>query len=163
MQRHRQIAAAPLRKSSETWDAIGQIVVSTLEKSPHISGIDVAKAMDIAGAAGRILVAGGHLEKNAIVVVADPVYLRITTVSGVDATKLEEDLSPVLGGTTASDWTIYLPTPDPIGNAVRSVATGSSHLSTGSPPSETSTKSARSNDEDVLNLGALAHRRWEDQ
>lgn len=161
MQRYRQVAAAPSRKASETWEVIGQLVVSTLEKSPHISGSDVAAVMEIASSAGRMLVAGGHLEKNAIVVVADPVYLNITTVSGVAATKLEEDLTPIPGGTTAREWTIYLPTPDPIGNAVRSAITGSSHLSTEEPPDESTTKSASSENESVLNLDALARREWE--
>ena len=52
-----------------------------------------------------MLVAGGHLDKHALVVVADPVYLNITTVSGIAATNLDEDLGPVPGGATSTEWT----------------------------------------------------------
>ena len=129
MQRHRQVAAAPQRRASETWDAIGQLVTNTLDRSPHITSDDVASAMEHASTVGRALVAAGHLDKHAIVVVADPVYLNITTVSGSAATNLDEDLGPVPGGATASEWMIYLPTPDPVGDVVRSAVVGSSHLS----------------------------------
>jgi|GEM_PF-3251484 len=161
MHRYRRVAAAPSRRASDTWDVIGQLVISTLEKSPHISGSDVSAAMEIASAAGRMLVAGGHLEKHAIVVVADPVYLSITTVSGVMATNLEEDLTPVPGGTTAREWTIYVPTPDPIGDAVRLAIMGSSHLSAEEPPNESTTKLASSENESVLNLDAITRRERE--
>jgi len=158
MQRHRQVAAAPERRASETWEAIGQLVVATLERSPDIAGSDVAAAMDAASSVGRMLVAGGHLDKHAVVVVANPVYLNITTVSGIAATNLDEDLGPVPGGTTASAWTIYLPSPDHLGDAVRSAITGSSHLSAEEPPAESTTKSANSEGANVLNLDALAQR-----
>jgi hypothetical protein len=95
------------------------------------------------------------------VVVADPVYLNITTVSGVAATTLDEDLGPVPGGATATDWTIYLPTPDPLAESVRAAISGVSHLSAEEPPSESTSKSAASEQVGVLNLDALAQRAQE--
>jgi hypothetical protein len=161
MQRHRQVAAAPQRKASETWDAIAQLVVATLDRSPHISGSDVAATMEAASPVGRVLVAGGHLNKHAVVIVADAVHLSVTTVSGVAATNLEEDLGPAPGGATATEWMIYLPTPDPVGDAVRSAIAGASHLSADEPPGESTTTSARSEEANVLNLDALARRAQE--
>ena len=50
MQRHRQVAAAPQRRASETWDAISELVVATLDRSPHIVASDITAAMDAASA-----------------------------------------------------------------------------------------------------------------
>jgi len=158
MQRHRQVAAAPQRRASETWEAIGQLISATLERSPHITPSDVAAAMQHASTVGRALVAAGHLDKHAVVVVADPIYLKITTVSGMAATTLDEDLGPVAGGATATEWMIYLPTPDPVGESVRAAVSGLSHLSAEEPPGESTSKSAASERASVLNLDALAQR-----
>jgi len=158
MQRHRQVAAAPHRKASETWEAIEKLVTSTLERSPRITGKDVAAALKAASPVGIMLVAGGHLDKHPVVVVADPVYLTISTVSGDAALSLDEDLGPVPGGTTVTEWTVYLPTPDPVGDAVRSAITGAAHLSADEPPGESTTKAARLSEGSVLDLDALANR-----
>jgi hypothetical protein len=158
MQRHRQVAAAPQRRASETWDAISELIVATLDRSPHIVAGDVATAMEAASTVGRALVAGGHLDKHALVVVADPVYLNITTVSGIAATNLDEDLGPVPGGAMSTEWTIHLPTPEPVGDAVRSAVAGVSHLSAEEPPGESTAKAAASERASVLNLDALAQR-----
>jgi hypothetical protein len=114
--------------------------------------------MDQASGAGRALVAAGHLDKHAIVVVANPIHLSITTVSGATASDIDEDLGAVPGGATVTDWTIHLPTPDPVGDIVRAATTGSSHLSAEVPLSESATKVAGSSSESALNLGALAER-----
>lgn len=161
MQRHRQVAAAPQRRASETWDAIGQLIGATLDRSPHITASDVAATMEHASTVGRALVAAGHLDKHAVVVVADPIYLNITTVSGVAASTLDEDLGPVPGGATATDWTIYLPTPDPLSESVRAAVAGVSHLSAEEPPGESTSKAAASEQVSVLNLDALAQRAQE--
>jgi len=161
MQRHRQVAAAPQRRASETWEAIGQLISATLDRSPHILASDVDQAMEHASTVGRALVAAGHLDKHAVVVVADPIYLSITTVSGMAATTLDEDLGPVPGGATATDWTIYLPAPEPVTESVRAAVSGASHLSAEEPPGESTSKSAASDHENVLNLDALAQRAQE--
>lgn len=161
MQRHRQVAAAPQRRASETWEAIGKLIGATLDRSPHISVDDVFSTMEHASSVGRALVAAGHLDKHALVVVADPIYLNITTVSGVAATTLDEDLGPVPGGATATDWMIYLPTPEPVAEAVRAAASGASHLSAEEPPDESASKAAAPVRASVLNLDALAQRAQE--
>lgn len=163
MQRHRQVAAAPERRATEAWDAIGRLVAATLERSPSISRDEVITTMGSAAGVGAMLVAGGHLDTHPVVVVADPVYLSITTLSGTAATKLDEDLGPVPGGAIADEWTIYLPTPEPVGDAVRAAVAGLPHLSADEPPSESATKSARSSIASPLNLNALAQRGQERQ
>lgn len=109
------------------------LLADTLERSPEIERADVEAAMADASGVGRMLVAGGHLEKNALVTVAGELWLEITTVSGGGALTLEENLNPVPGGTTASDWTIFLPGCEPLAKLVRETARGHEHLSADEP------------------------------
>jgi hypothetical protein len=158
MQRHRQVAAAPVRRASETWETIGQLIVDTLDRSPHIERSAIEAAVEAASTVGRALVAAGHLDEYPVVVVADPLYLDITTVSGGPASTLEENLGPVPGGATSTDWMIYLPTPDPVADAVRAAVAAHSHLSAEEPPADSGTYLAKVETESVLNLAALADR-----
>jgi len=82
MQRHRQVAAAPQRGHLITWDAIAELVVATLDRSPHIVASDVTAAMEAAKQRRKSARCRWAPGKYALVVVADPVYLNITTVYG---------------------------------------------------------------------------------
>lgn len=157
MQRYRQIGAAPRRSASETWSVITTLVVGTLERSPSITAADVAAAMECAAPAGRMLIAAGHLDRHAVLVTADPVDLAITTVSGMAALTLDENLAPVPGGATATSWMIYLPDPEPLTVAVRSAVVGSAHLLAGDPVAK-ATKTAMSFGDSLVDLEALARR-----
>jgi hypothetical protein len=157
MLRHRQIAAAPERQASATWDVITKLVCDTLERSPDIGRSDVEAAMAAAAPAGVMLIAAGHLDRHAVVIVAPPLHLSITTVSGTAASTVEENLGPVPGGASADDWVIHLPTPDPLGDVVRSVAKGSARLST-EPPPDDAAKSDSQVEGDLIDLEALAKR-----
>jgi hypothetical protein len=157
MQRHRKIAAAPERPASQAWATISQLVVDTLDRSPSISAAEVDTAMAVAAPAGMMLIAGGHLDRHPLVVVADPVHLSITTVSGVAASALEENLAAVPGGASATAWTVHLPTPAPVGDAVRTVVAGQAHLSADEPAADMGSRQALA-EEGVINLDALADR-----
>jgi hypothetical protein len=104
-----------------------------------------------------MLVAGGHLERYPIVVVADSLHLSITTVSGPAAANLEEDLEAVPGGAPARTWTVHLPTPDPVGEAVQAVVAGQAHLSAQEPAAYGGTKTLARNGT-AIDLDALAQR-----
>jgi hypothetical protein len=159
MQRHRQIGAAPRRSASETWSVISTLVVETLERSPEIAAGDVAAAMDCAAPAGRMLIAGGHLDQHAVIVAANPVDLSITTVSGTAALILEEDLAPVPGGATATNWMVYLPAPEPLADVVRRATAGSTYLRAGDPATRAAVKTAPPTVGDgLVDLDALARR-----
>jgi hypothetical protein len=158
MQRHRQIAAAPERAASETWDVISGLIVTTLERSPDIAGSDVAEVMELAAPVGRMLIAGGHLDRHPLTLVASPVHLSITTVSGSAATVMEENLDPVPGGASAEEWMVHLPTPDPMGDLVRRTAAGSTHLSADVPPTSVVAESELAVSASAIDLDALARR-----
>lgn len=109
MQRRREIASSPQRGAEETWQIITELVGATLERSPNIARSAVDATMAGADGVGRMLIAGGHLEANPIVVVAGQLWLEIATISGDRALTIEENLNPVPGAATADDWTVHIP------------------------------------------------------
>lgn len=133
MQRHRDVAASPERSAGEAWDIITALVADTLERSVTIQRPLVEAAIGRADGIGRMLIAGGHLEQNPLVVVAGELWLEIRTVSGDDALTLEENLNPVPGAADAEDFMIFLPTPAPLATFVKDVVEGDDHLSADEP------------------------------
>jgi hypothetical protein len=144
MARHRAIAGSPARTAGETWATISTLVADTLGKSSSITESAVTTVMNDLSPAGLALVASGHLQKHPLTVVAEPLYLTITTVEGEEAFSAmdEENLSPVPGATTATTWKVYLPSPVGLSDLVAEVVAGSEHASAASPPSESVTKEA---------------------
>ncbi len=136
VKRHRAVAAAPVRTAGECWSVITSLVADSLTRSPRIDGGDVSAAMAAAAGVGRMLIAGGHLDDQPVVVVAGTMHLSITTVSGDEAFTLEENLNPVPGAASADSWTIHLPAADPLAAVVRSGAAASAHLSAEPPPAD---------------------------
>jgi hypothetical protein len=134
LRRQRDIAAAPRRSATATWQAITDLVADTLDRSPHIDRPDVESVMATAGGVGRALVAGGHLDRHPLTLVADPVNCTIGTVSGTAALSLEDNLDPIPGGAQATGFTLHLPTPDPLEAVVRAGARRSPNLSAERPP-----------------------------
>ena len=146
MHRYRSVAATPVRAASESWQVIGQLVQDTLERSEHISATDVGNTMQIAAQAGRMLIAAGHLESAPLVLVAGDLHLEITTVSGDQAFSLEENLNPVPGGATATEWTVHLPSDGPLGTAIRDVVAACEHLSADKPKAASAKSSLKETD-----------------
>lgn len=154
MQRHREIAASPERTAGETWQVITELITATLERSSTISRAAVEATMAGAGGVGRMLIAGGHLEADPVVVVAGDLWLEITTVSGDVALTLEENLNPVPGAASAEAWTVHLPSDGPLAKFVKDVAKGDPHLSSDKPTA--ATKAALGKTESALSEAALA-------
>jgi hypothetical protein len=162
MLRHRDIAAAPRRSATATWQTITDLVADTLNRSPHIDRADVESVMTTAARVGLPLVAGGHLNQHPLTLVADPVYCTISTVSGTAALSLEENLNPVPGGVQATEFTLHLPTPDPLEELVRATAERSPHLSA-DPPSDLAARAEAADrgvrGSSLVDLEALTRRR----
>ncbi len=165
MKRHRDVAAAPHRGASATWQVITQLVADSLERSSTIARSDVEAAMAAAAPVGRHLVAGGHLDRQPLTLVAAPMYCTIGTVSGTAALSLDENLDPIPGVATATQFVVYLPTPGPLARMVKDAAAGSPHLSAAPPPDDVEdTRSATTKSDGGagwLNLDALAKRKAE--
>ena len=162
MLRHRTLAAAPARDTSDTWRALGGLVTNSLERSSQIEAADVEQALEAAAGVGRILIAGGHLETHPFTVIAGTMHLRITTCSGVAATSLEENLNPVPGCAGATEWTIYIPSVEPLGSLVQSAAAEHPNLSAAEPPTdELTTESSAAKRTTFLDEDAL--RAWAEE
>ncbi|WP_201247720.1 MULTISPECIES: hypothetical protein [Frankia] len=108
------MAASPVRSASATWTVITDLIADTVAQSSSLSRDEAGRAMSAAEAVGRMLIAGGHLNKHPVTLVAGKVHCEITTVSGAAALTLEENLNPVPGAAGADDFMIYLPSPAPL-------------------------------------------------
>ncbi|MGW4466371.1 hypothetical protein [Micromonospora sp. NPDC004704] len=134
MLRTRTIVAAPVRSASATWQVITDLVADTVAVSDTCTRADAESAMGAAGPAGRMLIAGGYLDRLPVVLVAGAVHCEITTVSGAPALGAEENLNAIPGAATAKSFTIYLPSPEPLGKVVADAVAGHARLSAGAPP-----------------------------
>ena len=152
MLRYRSIAAAPVRSASVTWQVITGVVADTIATSATLSRSVAEQAMSVAAPAGRMLVAGGHLDQHPLTLVAGLVHCEITTVSGTAALTAEENLSPVPGAAGAETFTIYLPGPDPLGPVVSAAVAGHACLSGATPPAE---PPAAASSAPLIDVGAL--------
>lgn len=142
MERTRTIAGSPVRSSSATWTALTDLVVATLEVSPHLDGKSVRAECDrIAGAMSAVIAANG-LRGDGLTLVADPVFLHLRVAMGSDAFTAEADerLDAVPGGTTATDWSLYVVPPALLEATVNEAAAGASHVKLGPPPAPQSSK-----------------------
>lgn len=141
MLRHRTVAASPVRGASATWQTITELVADTIDTSDSLSRAEAQQAMSVAAPAGRMLIAGGHLDHHPLVLVAGLVHCEITTVSGVAALTTEENLNPIPGAATANTFTVYLPSPEPLAQEVAAAVASHARLSGAVPVPESPTAS----------------------
>jgi len=156
MQRRRQVAAAPERTTAETVAVVGDLVRDTLTRSASLEAATIDEALATAKPALLALVAGGHVDRDPLVVVAAQMHLSITTVSGDDALSLEENLEAVPGPASATEWTLYLPTPAPLTEMVTGIARRHANLSAEEPPDDADAPADRT--AAAVDLAALARR-----
>ena len=134
MLRSRSIVAAPVRSASATWKVITDLIADTIAVSATCTRGEAAAAMQVAAPAGRMLVAGGHLDRMPMVLVAGTVHCEITTISGTPALRAEENLNVIPGAASANTFTIHLPSPGPLAAVVADAVAGHPRLSAASPP-----------------------------
>jgi hypothetical protein len=154
MRRRRELAAAPQRTTGETWETLAGMVREALVCSASVDHAEVDAALAAARPAGLALIAAGHLDAHPLVLVGPPVHLSITTISGDGALGLQENLT-VPGGTSIEEWTLHLPTPDPVGALVRAAAATHERLSSDEPPADVEESTSAAS---VLDRGAFANR-----
>lgn len=109
MLRRKEVAASPLRDSIETADVIATLIANSLSSAKTISAASVTATLSAAIPAIRMLVAAGHLDHTPLTLVAGDTACEIFTVSGKAALHHDENLNPVLGMTSATTYTLYLP------------------------------------------------------
>lgn len=146
MSRHRDIAASPMRTAQETWAVMTELIALTLERSTEIDTGAASRTLDALSPVAFALVAPGHLERQPLTLVAQPLRLTICTISGERAFRAFEDenLNPVPGAATATDWTLHVPCPEALASLIDSVVGELENVSSNSPPNENNVASGTS-------------------
>jgi len=158
--RYRTMAAAPARTGAHAWDTIVTLLEETLSRSPEIPAGSVRAVLELLRGLGPALIAGGHLERCPLVLVAGALELHVGTASGEDALTLQENHNPVPGGTSApAGWVLHLPTGTPLTAALADATDQTEHLSTDRPPAagaaRTAVAAAGTGGPGLLDLDAL--------
>ena len=135
MERHRTIAASPVRSAFEAWEVVTDLFAETLERSPAIPAGSVGAELAALDGLGPALIAGGHLETKGLVLCDAGLHVTVTVVTADAALGVKENLSPIPGGASATDgWTLYIPLPGALNASVEAAAKRSSHLTVEAPP-----------------------------
>ena len=135
MERHRTIAASPVRSASQAWAVVTALIASTLERSPNVAAGSVGGELAVLDGLGPALIAGGHMESRGLVLCDVDLHLTIQVVTADAALGVKENLNPVPGGASATDgWMLHIPLPGALDASVVAAAKRSSHLSVDKPP-----------------------------
>jgi hypothetical protein len=134
VQRHRTIAAAPVRSAYDAWAVICDLIADSLSVGAAIDRLDVIGSLSRLDGLGPLLIAGGHLERDGLTIRAAALDLVLSTASGMAAIDLEENLNVVPGAATATTWDIYVPASEPHVPAIEGVVAGDERLHVGPPP-----------------------------
>ena len=156
MERTRLIAAAPVRSASEAWRVVSTLLADTLERSSSVPTGSVGKELTPLKGLGPALIAGGHLESKGLVLVDTGLHLTVRVLTADAALDVEENLSPVPGGASATDgWTLYLPSAGGLDSAVEAAVKNSTHLSTDAPPASAPAEKSDGASRSLIDLNAL--------
>ncbi|WP_430789186.1 hypothetical protein [Actinoplanes sp. G11-F43] len=155
MQRSRTIAGPPQRTATAAWETAAALICDTLAVSGLVTADTVSAALAPLRGLGPALIAAGHLETGAAVLVSGPLHVSITVATGGAVTEVQENLNPVPGGANAtSDWVLYLPNPANFAVPLAAAVQQSAHLSVAAPPEE-ATAVAASSKAGLVDLAAL--------
>ena len=155
MERHRTIAASPVRSAFEAWEVVTTLIANTLERSPAVPAGSVGAELAALAGLGPVLVAGGHLERKGLVLCDVGLHVTVTVVTADAALGVNENLNPVPGGSSATDgWTLHIPLPGALDASVAAAAKRSSHLSVETPP-KSAPKSKKREEGSAIDLDAL--------
>ena len=157
MERHRTIAASPVRSAAEAWEVVTTLIADTLERSPAVPAGSVGAELAALAGLGPALIAGGHLEPKGLVLCDAGLHVTVTVVTADAALGVKENLNPVPGGSSATDgWTLHIPLPGALDASVVMAAKRSSHLSVETPPkSAPAAKSKKREAGSAIDLDAL--------
>ena len=135
MERHRTIAASPVRSAFKAWKVVTDLIAETLERSPAVPVGSVGAELAALDGLGPALIAGGHLESKGLVLCDAGLHVTVTVVTADAALGVKENLSPVPGGASATNgWILYIPLPGALNASIEAAAKRSSHLSVETPP-----------------------------
>lgn len=140
MERRRTIAGSPVRSAEDTWAALTELIVATVAASPTVDAADAQAECEAAAPAMTVAIAAGRMDEDRLTLVAGPVYAHLYIATGAEAfdAQVDERLDAVVGGTTATDWCLYVDPPDLASSSVKAGLAGSTHLVVGQAPAHSS-------------------------
>ena len=154
MERHRTIAASPVRSAAQAWRVVTTLVADTLERSPAVQTGSVGVELAALDGLGPALIAGGHLESKGLVLCDVGLHVTVTVVTADAALRVKENLNPIPGGASATEgWMLYVPLPGALDASVEAAAKRSLHLSVESPPK--SAPAGKKREGSAIDLDAL--------
>lgn len=107
MRRRRDIPADPVKSTSETVAALGELLQGAL---PAVDVTQISAATDAFESFAFYLVPGEHLSREPATLVAGTLACDFYTLHGEDALGAEEPGAPP-GAAQESDWELFLPVP----------------------------------------------------
>ena len=157
MERRRTIAAAPVRSATEAWQIVSNLLSETLERSSAIPAGSVSESLAPLRGLGPALIAGGHLESKGLVLVDEGLHVTISVMTADAALDVDENLSPIPGGASATEnWMLYVPPSGALDAAIAKAVKGARHLSAESPPDTApARKQAGSSEGSSIDVDAL--------
>jgi hypothetical protein len=145
VQRHRTIAAAPVRPATEAWELLVTLLAATLERSEEVQPGSVMAAMSPLVGIGVAAIAGGHFEKAPLTLVDERLHVSIMIATGDAAISADENLGPIPGGASATDdWVLHVPVEHALGRVIAAAIEGAAHLSVEPAPAYTETTAGKS-------------------
>lgn len=130
MKRTRTLNAAPERSSIATVEVMSKLVIDSLAGASNLEQSDVAAALKAAAPGLLILTSGRHLWKTPVVLVAGDTICEIYCRYDNEALGGAENLNPIPGTSTAEDFSLHLPAPEPLTSAIAAVVSGHPALTT---------------------------------
>jgi hypothetical protein len=130
VRRKRHIAADPERSTTETVDAIRDLLSDAL---PSVAQAEVDATFANLRQFVAYLIPGEHLARDPLTLVAGTLACDIFTVHGEDAVGAEDASAPP-GGANETSWQVYVPVPAGAPFTDAEVKAASAHLMPGPAP-----------------------------
>lgn len=130
MRRRRDIPADPVKSTSETIAAMGDLLRSTL---PSVDSEQVVTATEALESFAFYLVPGEHLSREPATLIAGTLACDFYTLHGEDALGAEEPAPPP-GAAKESEWELFIPIPADAPFNAADVEAADPHFRAGSAP-----------------------------
>lgn len=139
MRRRRDIPADPVKSTSETVAALGELLQGTL---PSADSAQIVTATNALESFAFYLVPGEHLSREPATLVAGTLACDFYTLHGEDALEAEEPASPP-GAAKETEWELFLPVPVGAPFEVADLEAADPHFRAGPAPENAGAVAAR--------------------
>lgn len=139
MRRRRDIPADPVKSTSETVAALGELLRGAL---PSADTTQISAATEAFESFAFYLVPGEHLSREPATLVAGTLACDFYTLHGEDALGAEEPVPPP-GAAQESDWELFLPIPEGAPFEAADLEAADPHFRPGAAPEDAGAVAAK--------------------